>query len=196
MALFFGSLPSARLDGATVYIRPPKRGDRTAWVELRRVSREFLEPWEPTWPRDAATSAAFRRRYRRSCEEWRSKTGFAFFIFRRADDALTGGITLSNVRRGVAQSGSLGYWIGEPYARSGYMSEAVGLVLDFAFETFDLHRVEAACLPNNTASRGLLRKLGFNEEGLARKYLRINGAWQDHVTHAILRGDPRPATGK
>ena len=140
----------------------------------------------------AATSAAFKRRYRRFCEEWHAESGYAFFIFAQDVDTLSGGITLSNVRRGVSQSGSLGYWMGEPHAGKGYMSEAVGLMLSFAFETLGLHRVEAACLPHNESSRRLLTKIGFREEGMARQYLCINGRWQDHVTHAILHRDPRP----
>jgi [ribosomal protein S5]-alanine N-acetyltransferase len=193
LGILFGGMPSVRLDGPAVYIRPPQMHDRRQWVELRRASRDFLVPWEPTWPEDGASAAAFRRRYRRFSDDWNSRTGFAFFIFEQRTDALTGGITLSNVRRGVAQSGTLGYWMGQPFTRRGYMFQAVGLVLLFAFETLGLHRVEAACMPPNEASRGLLRKLGFREEGIARQYLCINGLWQDHVTHAILRTDPRPA---
>lgn len=193
MGLFSRAMPAIRLDGPNVYIRPPRRRDQRQWMELRRVSRGFLVPWEPRWPSDAVTAAAFRRRFERFREDWHATTGYAFFILRQSDSALAGGITLSNVRRGVAQSGSIGYWIGEPYARNGHMAEAVALTLTFAFETLNLHRVEAACLPHNTASRNLLRKTGFREEGLARQYLNIDGKRQDHVTHAILHGDPRPS---
>lgn len=186
-------MPSIRIDGPQVFIRPPERRDEPEWVEIRHVSRGFLVPWEPAWPSDAATPTAFRRRHRRFCDEWHAKTGYAFFIFEQDSGHLAGGITLSNVRRGVSQSGSIGYWMGKNHAGRGYMSEAVALVLSFAFDTLGLNRVEAACLPHNTASRRLLIKLGFCEEGLARRYLCIDGRWQDHVTHAILRGDPRPA---
>ena len=110
---------------------------------------------------------------------------------RRRDDALLGGITFSNVRRGVAQSASLGYWIGAPHAHQGYMTEALSAVLDFAFDHLALHRVEAACLPDNEASQGLLLKIGFQDEGYARQYLRINGRWQDHRLFALLKGDKR-----
>ena len=121
------------------------------------------------------------------------RVGFAFFVYEQGSDQLLGGITLSNVRRGVSQSGSVGYWMGEPHAGKGHMSEAVGLLLHFAFESLGLNRVEAACLLHNDASRRLLGKLGFKEEGIARRYLCINGRWQDHVMHAILRDDPRPS---
>jgi len=193
MGLFTRTMPAIRLDGPNVYIRPPRRRDMRQWTQLRRDSREFLVPWEPQWPSDGTTAAAFRRRFERFCEDWHSATGYAFFVLRQTDNALIGGITLSNVRRGVAQSGSIGYWTGEPYTRRGYMAEAIGLTLAFAFENLNLHRVEAACLPHNVPSRNLLIKTGFQEEGLARQYLCINGRWQDHVTHAILRSDPRPA---
>jgi ribosomal-protein-alanine N-acetyltransferase len=186
-------MPSVRIDGPNVYIRPPRRSDERQWVHLRRVSKDFLIPWEPSWPSDATTSAAYRRRYKRFCEDWRLRAGFAFFVFEHGTDRLLGGITLSNVRRGVSQSGSVGYWMGEPYAGKGYMSEAVGLLLHFAFESLGLNRVEAACLLHNDASRHLLCKQGFKEEGIARRYLCINGRWQDHVMHAILRDDPRSA---
>ena len=190
---FFDAKPyAARLDGPRVYLRPPERGDQKKWTELRHASREFLEPWEPAWPPDATSRSAFRRRLTRFDEDWREERACAFFILNRTSDTLQGGITVTNVRRGVAQSASIGYWIGEPYARQGYMSEAVQLTLNFCFETLNLHRVEAACLPSNSASRALLLKSGFKEEGLARQFLRINNQWQDHVTFAIIRVDARP----
>ncbi len=122
----------------------------------------------------------------------RHDTGYAFLIFRHEDGRLVGGVSMSNIRRGVAQSASLGYWMGAPFARHGYMTEALEAVLDFGFNSLGLHRIEAACLPSNQASRGLLAKVGFREEGYAREYLRINGVWQDHVLFAILRTDARP----
>ena len=125
--------------------------------------------------------------------EWRDDAGYSFLVFRREDDALLGGATLSHLRRGVSQTASLGYWIGAPYARQGYMSEALGALLPFAFDRLGLHRIEAACLPRNAPSRGLLQKLGFREEGHAREYLRIDGSWQDHVLYGLLRQDMRGA---
>jgi len=182
-----------RIIGPRVYIRPPLRSDEDAWVHIRRISRSFLEPWEPSWPSDATSSNGFRRRLKRFKEDWDAGLGYAFFIFGVESDVLLGGITLTNLRRGVSQSGSIGYWIGQPYARQGFMAEAIQLVLDYAFSQLDLHRVEAACLPSNEASRALLLKSGFRQEGLAREYLCIAGKWQDHVTFGVLRGDKRPA---
>ena len=174
-------------------LRPPRRSDEQQWVEIRQVSQGFLTPWEPTWPSDAATPVAFNRRLKRFHAGWRDASTYAFVIVDKDDRILLGGITLSNVRRGVAQTGSIGYWIGEPHARNGYMGEAVQLMLSFAFDTLRLHRIEAACLPSNEASRAVLLKAGFTQEGLARRYLRINGEWRDHLTFGILHTDPRPS---
>ncbi len=176
-----------------ITLRPPKQGDWKLWAEVREQSRDFLAPWEPTWPYDALTRRAFRRRVRAYHQEIRQGSGFSFLIVRNSDGALLGGVTLSNLRRGVAQAASLGYWIGEPHARQGYMSDAIALVLDYAFEQLGMHRIEAACLPHNDASKSLLLKMGFSQEGYARQYLRINGSWQDHLLFAILRSDPRPS---
>lgn len=177
-----------RLDGERVFLRPPERGDYEAWATLRAQSREFLAPWEPSWPPDALSRASFRARVGRYAEDWRTDQAYNFFIF-RPDETLVGGVGLSNMRRGVAETASLGYWVGEAHARQGYMSAALPLVLDFAFEQLRLHRVEAACLPTNIPSRGLLAKIGFQQEGRARQYLRIEGKWQDHLLFAILRED-------
>jgi ribosomal-protein-alanine N-acetyltransferase len=176
----------------TVYLRYPAPGDYQQWSELREESRAFLVPWEPVWPIDDLTRSAFRRRLRRYAREIRDEIAHPFFIFRSSDDALVGSCILSNIRRGVAQAGTLGYWIGERYARNGYMSEAVRGVVSFAFDELSLHRVEAACLPTNEPSRRLLKSVGFTEEGLARAYLKINGRWEDHLLFAIVATDPRP----
>ncbi|MSP87873.1 MAG: N-acetyltransferase [Alphaproteobacteria bacterium] len=189
LALFRSSRPEPRLVGRHIFLRPARPGDWQEWEELRALSRDFLAPWEPVWPADALTQAAYRRRLSRSVKDWDEDLCYAFFIFSRADDTLLGGVTLSNVRRGVAQSASMGYWIGRPYARQGHMSDAVAAVVAYAFDKLNLHRVEAACLPGNMPSRSLLRRTGFQEEGRARKYLRINGAWQDHVLFARLAED-------
>ncbi len=190
-ALFRNAVSSTVLTGPRVLLRPPATRDAAAWVATRRASESFLQPWEPTWPLDGATAAAFHRRRIQVKEEWRAETGYGFLIFGREDGELLGGITLSNVRLGVAQTGSLGYWVAAGHARKGYMTEAVRCILDYSFNSLKLHRVEAACLPANEASRGLLLKCGFREEGLAREHLKINGRWCDHVTFGILQSDPR-----
>jgi ribosomal-protein-alanine N-acetyltransferase len=186
--LFANRAEPFRLVGERVYLRAPDRFDYEAWAGLRARSRGFLTPWEPIWPADALSRASFRARVVRYAEDWRTDQAYNFFVFSH-EDVLLGGIGLSNVRRGVAETASLGYWIGEPHARQGYMSAALPLVLDFAFGRLHLHRVEAACLPSNVPSRALLARIGFRQEGLARQYLCIQGQWQDHVLFAILRGD-------
>ncbi len=177
--------------GQGVYLRNPQPADYGPWSDLRGRSRDFLTPWEPTWPADDLTRTAFRRRLRRYQREIREDQAYPFFIFREEDDALLGGCTLSGVQRGVQQSCTLGYWAGERHAGRGYVTAAVRALVPFVFEELRLHRLQAACLPENERSRAVLRKCGFTEEGLARGYLRINGVWRDHVVYAILRDDPR-----
>jgi len=166
----------------------PERGDYEDWASLRGRSRNFLVPWEPSWPVDALSRASFRTRVARYAEDWRTDQAYNLFIF-TLDETLIGGVGLSNLRRGVSETASLGYWIGEPFAQRGYMTAALPLVLAFAFERLRLHRVEAACLPNNTPSRSLLVRASFRQEGYARQYLCIEGKWQDHLLFAILRED-------
>jgi len=176
--------------GAGVTLRVPHSGDFAEWAALREKSRAFLTPWEPVWPADDLTRAAFRRRLKRYAEDVRGDIAYAFLIFRAEDDAMVGGLTLANIRRGVAQAGSIGYWIGAPYTHQGYMTAAVRALVPFCFGTLRLHRLEAACIPSNVASIRLLEKTGFQREGFARGYLCINGSWQDHLLYARLKDDP------
>jgi ribosomal-protein-alanine N-acetyltransferase len=178
--------------GETVILRTPQMADFAEWSALRAASRDFLVPWEPTWPAEDLTRAAFRRRLKHYADDLRTDQAYPFFIFRREDNALVGGLTLTNVRRGVAQAGSLGYWTGAPFARRGHMAAALRAFVPFAFDALRLHRLEAACIPTNTASKQLLEKSGFAQEGYARQYLCINGLWQDHLLFARLAADPRP----
>jgi [ribosomal protein S5]-alanine N-acetyltransferase len=187
---FSEQLPAVAGEG--VVLRAPQYSDYAEWAALREASRDFLTPWEPTWPADDLTRASFRRRIKRYAEDQRSDLAYPFFIFRKGDNSLIGGLTLSNIRRGCAQAGSLGYWMGAAYARQGHMTAAVAAVLPFAFGTLRLHRVEAACIPANVASIRLLEKTGFRREGFARQYLCIDGLWQDHLLFARLHGDPHP----
>ena len=184
--------PLPPIFGDGVVLRTPQMADHAAWAEVREESRAFLTPWEPIWPADDLTRAAFRQRIRRYAEDLRTDQAYPFFVFRQEDDALIGGLALANVRRGVAQAASLGYWIGAPYARQGYMTAAVRALVPAAFDLLRLHRVEAACIPTNVASVRLLEKTGFRREGYARSYLCINGIWQDHLLYARLRTDPNP----
>ena len=179
-----GQMPVIK--GNRVHLRYPRVQDFLAWSNLRAESRAFLAPWEPAWASDELTKGAFRRRLKRYQREARLDSAYAFFVFRTNDNALLGGCTLSNVRRGVTQTCGLGYWMGERFSRQGYMFDAIGALVPFIFKTLGLHRIEAACLPNNDPSRKLLSKLGFREEGLARRYILINGDWKDHALFALL----------
>lgn len=181
------SLPA--LKGEHVSLRLPEPGDYAEWEALRRESRSFLEPWEPRWAHDELERRAWRHRLRRYRDDFQAGSAVAFFIFDNASGQLAGGITVGNIRQGVAQSGQIGYWLGERFAGKGLMLEAIRLLLPFAFDTLRLHRIEAACIPDNLRSVRVLEKAGFRREGLLRSYLRINGSWHDHLLYALIAGE-------
>jgi len=184
----FAADPPPVLRDGHAMIRVPDMSDYEQWAGLRALSRDFLTPWEPVWPANDLTRTAFRSRIRQYWRDIDEDAAYPYFIFDNEGQALVGALTLSNVRRGVAQTATLGYWIGLPYQRHGYMTSAVRLALEFAFRHLGLHRVEASCLPHNQASIGLLEKCGFEREGLARGYLKIAGEWRDHLLFARLYG--------
>ncbi|KNG94823.1 GNAT family N-acetyltransferase [Pseudaestuariivita atlantica] len=183
-----------RIETERLTLRPPTHADFRAWVALRSQSVEFLAKWEPSWARDHLTRKAFTNRVYWSARAISAGNALPLFLERRADGMLIGAITLDNIRRGPAQAGTLGYWIGEAHARQGYMSEAIRAVVHHAFERMDLSRIEAACLPENEASRRLLEVSGFKYEGVAQSYLQIDGRWRTHVLYAALRMDRRGRT--
>lgn len=182
---------AAVVHGRRVWLRPPQMSDYGPWAELRALSRAHLTPWEPAWPRDDLTKSAYRRRLRHYQREARDDLSYSFLIFETLENRLLGGVTLSNVRRGVTQAAAIGYWLGQPYARRGFMTDAVLAILPHAFDVLRLHRIEAAAQADNIASVRLLERCGFVREGLARRYLKINGVWQDHLLFALL-ADDRP----
>lgn len=179
----------ATIEGTGVLLRAPQTGDYEEWAAVREKSRDFLTPWEPTWPADDLTRSAYRRRLKRYAEDQRNDLSYSFFIFSADRNMLVGGLTLANVRRGVAQAASIGYWMGATFVRRGYMGAAVRTIMPYSFSVLRLHRLEAACIPSNIASIRLLESCGFTREGYARQYLCINGAWQDHLLYARLRDD-------
>lgn len=172
--------------GEGVLLRGPRLSDHAEWADLRARSRDYLVPWEPSWAEDDLSRAAFRRRLAVYEREAEAGHAYPFFVFDPRRERLLGAVTLSNIRRGVAETGALGYWIGQPFAGLGHGTAAVRAVVSHAFGPLKLHRVEASCLPTNTASRRVLEKSGFRLEGQARAYLKINGAWADHLLFGVV----------
>ncbi|WP_035872547.1 GNAT family N-acetyltransferase [Cucumibacter marinus] len=185
---FFGREHILELSDGALLLRPPRQADFNEWRRVRLASRAFLKPFEPVWAETELTQGSFRARIRRYAREIAEETGFTFFLYALEEDEdprLIGGITLSNIRRRVAQAGTIGYWMAADEAGKGWMTRAVGLLLPFSFHKLGLHRVEAACLPHNKASIRVLEKNGFRQEGLAEKYLLIDGKWQDHLLFGL-----------
>ena len=183
-----------RIETERLTLRPPVHSDFRAWSSLRRDSQAFLTPWEPIWAADHLSRRAFTNRVYWAQRSVAGGSAVPLFLIRRSDDTLLGAITLDNIRRGPAQAGTLGYWTGQTFARHGYMREAIGAVVHYAYTKLDLSRIEAACLPENAASRGLLENTGFKYEGVAQSYLQIAGRWRTHVLYAALRSDRRGRT--
>jgi ribosomal-protein-alanine N-acetyltransferase len=175
-------------------LRLPQHGDYRQWVALRESSADFLQPWEPSWARDHLSRRAFTNRVYWAQRSQNQGSALALFLIRKQDQALLGAITLDNIRRGPAQAGTLGYWIGHSHARQGYMREAIEALCHHAFRRMDLSRLEAACLEENAASRALLERCGFKYEGVAQAYLQIAGRWRNHVLYSMLRSDRRGRT--
>lgn len=183
-----------KIETERLTLRPPGHSDFRTWAALRLESRDFLTPWEPIWANDHLTRKAFTNRVYWAQRSISNGSAVPLFMFRRTDQVLLGAITLDNIRRGPSQAGTLGYWTGAVSARQGFMHEAIGAVRHYAFSQLDLSRLEAACLPENAASRGLLEKSGFKYEGVAQSYLQIDGRWRTHVLYAALRSDRRGKT--
>ncbi|MDA8578227.1 GNAT family N-acetyltransferase [Rhodobacteraceae bacterium] len=176
---------------ARLSLRLPEHRDFREWAKLRHESRAFLSPWEPIWAADHLSRASFTNRVYWSQRAVKNGNAVPLFVFHKEAGQLVGAITLDNIRRGPSQVGTIGYWVGQQYARQGFMSEAIIAMVAHAFGALDLSRVESACLPDNVASRGVLEKAGFKYEGVAQSYIQINGRWRNHVLYAALRGDRR-----
>lgn len=183
-----------RIDTERMILRPPVHGDFRNWSWQRESSAEFLTPWEPAWAADHLTRKSFTNRVYWAQRSITNGSAVPLFLIDRQSEGLVGAITLDNIRRGPAQSATLGYWVGQSHARQGFMREAIEAVVHYAFAQMDLSRIEAACLPENTPSRGVLEKSGFKYEGVAQSYLQINGRWRTHVLYACLRSDRRGRT--
>lgn len=175
-----------------IMLRAPVMEDFEPWLALRTASADFLQPWEPTWDPSDTKRSGFRQRIKRYQAELKTGKSISLFIFEGKNRKLVGGLTIANIRRGVSQSCTLGYWMGEPHAGKGIMSKAVKRIIPYVFNDLKLHRLEAAAISTNGPSISLLEKCGFQFEGKVRKYLKINGEWQDHRLFSILSDDPLP----
>ena len=189
-----GTRKKVRIETERLTLRPPAHSDFRSWAALRLESRDFLTPWEPTWAADHLTRKAFTNRVYWAQRSIANGSALPLFLERRSDGAVLGAITLDHIRRGPAQAGTTGYWIGAPHARQGYMREAIQALVHYAFTAMDLSRIEAGCLPENIPSRRLLESCGYKYEGVAQSYLQINGRWRNHVLYAHLRHDRRGKT--
>ncbi|NBZ89770.1 GNAT family N-acetyltransferase [Stagnihabitans tardus] len=190
----FGLRRKPAIQTERMVLRLPVHSDWRAWANLREASAAHLIPWEPVRSEDHLSRKAFTNRVYWAARAEAQGTALPLMLVRRSDGQVMGGITLDNIRRGPVQSGTLGYWIGADHARQGYMREAITALVHHAFSEMDLSRIEAACLPENAASRGVLEKCGFKYEGVAQAYLQINGRWRNHVLYANLRHDRRGRT--
>jgi [ribosomal protein S5]-alanine N-acetyltransferase len=175
--------------GHGLLLRAPQMSDFPQWAQLREHSRAYLTPWEPIWPSDDLTRAGFRRRLRRYAEDIAADRSYPFIIFRESDGVMIGGVTLANVRRGIVQAGTIGYWVGQPHAHRGYMTTALRVLLPSLFGELNLHRIEAACIPSNAASIRVLEKCGFVLVGRERGFANARGAEVEEVVLELREGE-------
>jgi len=169
----------------SIYIKLLEFSDADALYMLRNKNREFFQAFEPVRTDSDFTYNAVVANIAHAMENAEKDTGYSFGIFLTENGELIGRINLSNVARGFFQSGNIGYFLDEDYNGRGYMTEAVSLLLAYAFETLGLHRIQAAVMPRNVGSRKCLEKNGFFHEGLALFYLQINGVWEDHDIYSL-----------
>jgi len=182
-----------RLEGERIFLRLPEMRDAAEWCMTIQKNKAFLKPWSPSSALRHIHKKGFAARHALWRFDSRSGAAHVFFIFGCDTQKLIGGIPLGNIIRGAGQMATLGYWMDQDMAGKGYMTEAVGVVSRFAFDTLGLHRLQAGCLLNNTASHRVLLKNGFEPEGIAKGYIKIDGEWQDHLIFAKLKPAAGPA---
>ena len=179
--------PSPRLYGRRIQLRPLSPADFAAWREVRIRNEEWLVPWEPqrqrSMPDPTRDRSAFEARCSARDRERTADHAYPFGVF--VDQQFAGEVNLNNVTRGALQSATVGYWIDRGRAGHSYIAEAVVVLTRFAFEQLQLHRLEICIVPRNTNSRRVMEKLRFRNEGIAERFLEINGTWEDHVRYAI-----------
>lgn len=173
------------LEGPRLILRPARPGDWPQWKNVRTKNRHYLEPFEPRWDINCLSKRYFHRRIAQQTKSREDDKAYSFIIFHKQTNDLIGSININNITRGPAQFASLGYWLAQAYQGKGYMGEAAQLIINYAFTTLKLERLNAGCLIHNQKSQNMLRRLGFTEEGRAIKYLQINGIRQDHILFGL-----------
>ena len=181
--------PDSLIETQRLIIRRATMADYPQWKFVRARNYDYLKPFEPSWPAGCLSHDFFERRVRRLDDDWRNDRTYAFVLFSKDEGSLVGGLNINNVSRGAANYGSLGYWLDEAAQGRGYMTEAGFGVLDYAFTDLHMSRMNAAILHHNDKSRAMLERLGFVEEGFAKKYIQIDGRRQDHVLFGLNAED-------
>ncbi len=177
------------LIGEKVFLKTPVKENWSEWAKLRQKSKNFLQPWEPKWPKNFLTQESFSIFINMVEIALRNKTAYNFFIFNKKNNHLMGGISLNVFKSEGYKSITIGYWMGQDYAGKGYMKDSLKVVCDFCFNDLNFYRIEAACLPKNITSKKVLLNAGFEIEGYAKKYLKINGSLEDHLLLAKIKKD-------
>lgn len=180
-------MSSSTLLGRRILLRQLQPSDFEQWRDVRRHNVDWLTKWEPSRPPNAPDvveeHSAFSLRCHAREREWQLGTAFGFGLF--IDGIFAGEINLNSVQRGPFQSTYVGYWVDERQAGNGYVPEAVVLSARFAFDEQNLHRIQISIVPRNLASRRVVEKLAIRAEGVAERYLEINGVWEDHIRYAM-----------
>ena len=181
--------PPVKLYGKRTLVRPPSETDWPAWLDIRTKNKQALTPFEPTWPRNSLSEEFFTKMFYKQINDWGADYRYAFLIYNIDDTQLLGGVNINNVQRGVLQSASFGYWLDKDQQGNGYMSDALTSLIAFSFTTLDLHRLQIACMPHNEKSINIAKRLNFTDEGFAKRYIKINGKWEDHQLFGLTIED-------
>lgn len=185
----FDAPPDIRLETERLVLRPACMADYPQWKFVRSRNYDYLKPFEPAWPAGCLTRDFFERRIKRLNDDWRNDRTYAFVLFLKDEGDLIGGLNINNVARGAANFGSLGYWLDQTVQGRGYMTEAGFSILHHAFSSLRFSRMNAATLTHNEKSRAMLERLGFSEDGFAKKYIQIDGRRQDHILFGLNAED-------
>ena len=181
------NIPAPWVSGRRISLRPLRDEDYDDWREVRLPKEEWLLKWEPLRPPGTPDPVRDRSAFHARCDARRrdrqAGLGYSFGVF--VGDAFAGEMNLSSIHRGAHQSCYIGYWIDERHAGRGYTPEALVAAMEFAFDEINLHRVQISIIPRNTASHRVVEKLDIRAEGIAQRYLQINGVWEDHVRYAV-----------